>query len=181
VRDRRGIVIVTMHTAGWEAVGPLLGDHYGLDLMLVMHAEPDPRAGRLQDDARRRGGVAIAHVGDPLASLPLLKQLRAGGVVALQLDRAAPGMRTRAAPLLGGEGEIPEGPFRLAQLSGAPILPIFCARLGYREYLIHVFEARRLPRRASEATIQEAVVHVAGCMTQFLRAHPTQWFQFGGS
>src|SRR5262249_51172226 len=152
--DRRGIVIVTAHTAGWETVGPLLGDSYGLGLTLVTHAEPDSRAGRLQDDARRFGGVAIAHVGDPLASLALLQQLRAGGVVALQLDRAVPGMRTRSAPLLGGEGEIPEGPFRLAQLSGAPILPIFCARRGYREYLIHVFEPRRLPRRASEAAIR---------------------------
>jgi KDO2-lipid IV(A) lauroyltransferase len=179
LRERKGIVLVTAHTAGWEVVGPLLGKSYGLDLVLVTHAEPDSKAGDLQDKARRRSGVSIAHVGDPLASLPLLHHLRAGGVVALQLDRVVPGMRTREAPLLGRQGAVPEGPFRLAQLAGAPILPIFCARRGHREYLVEAFEPRRLPRRATDGAIDEAAAHVAACMTRFLRAHPTQWFQFG--
>jgi KDO2-lipid IV(A) lauroyltransferase len=178
---RRGIVLVTAHTAGWDIVGPLLGKTYGLDLVLVTHAEPDAGAGEIQDAARRRAGVAIARVGDdPLSSLPLLRHLQRGGVVALQLDRAVPGMRTRKVPLLGTEGEVPEGPFRLAALSGAPMLPIFCARRGHREYLVEVFEAVRVPRRASEAELDRAAASVAASMTRFLRAHPTQWFQFGG-
>jgi KDO2-lipid IV(A) lauroyltransferase len=175
----RGIVLVTAHTAGWDLVGPVLGNTYRLDLVLVTHAEPDGRAGKLQDDARRHPRVEIAHVGDPLASLPLLRHLRGGGVVALQLDRIVPGMRTRGAPLLGVSGAVPEGPFRLAQLTGAPILPVFCARRGHREYLVHAFEPRWLDRHADDAAIDEAAAHVASCMTRFLRAHPTQWFQFG--
>lgn len=175
------MVLVTAHTAGWEIVGPLLGKSFGLDLMLVTHAEPNAKAGQLQDDVRRRSGVSIAHVGDPLASLPMLRHLRGGGVVALQLDRMVPGMRTRPVPLLGGHGEVPEGPFRLAQLSGAPIVPIFCARRGYRDYLIRAFEPRQIERRATDAMIDEAAAHAAACMTEFLREHPTQWFQFGAA
>jgi KDO2-lipid IV(A) lauroyltransferase len=174
------MVLVTAHTAGWDVVGPLLGKTYGLDLVLVTHAEPDTRAGRLQDEARRRAGVSIAHVGDPLASLGLLRHLRAGGVVALQLDRIMPGMRTRAAALFGTEGEVPEGPLRLAQLSGAPIVPVFCARRSHREYLVEVFEPCRLERRSTPGALDEVAEHLATCMTRFLRAHPTQWFQFGG-
>jgi KDO2-lipid IV(A) lauroyltransferase len=180
VREGKGMVIVTAHTAGWDVAGPLLGKAYNLDLMLVMHAEPDARAGDIQDRARRRGGVSIAHVGDPLASLPLLRHLRGGGVVALQLDRVVPGMRTRTVPFLGTQSAIPEGPLRLAQLSGAPIVPIFCARRGHREYLVHAFEPRRLPRRASPAAFDEVAAHLAACMTRFIQEHPTQWFQFGG-
>jgi phosphatidylinositol dimannoside acyltransferase len=181
LREQRGMVLVTAHTAGWELVGPLLGKTYGLDLLLVTHAEPDRHAGQIQDDARRRAGVSIAHVGvDPLASLPLLRHLRAGGVVALQLDRVVPGMRTRPVRLLDHHGTVPEGPFRLAQLSGAPIVPIFCARRGHREYFVQVFEPRRISRHAGEEEIDEATRHVADAMTTFLRAHPTQWFQFGG-
>jgi len=180
VKQKRGLIVVTAHTAGWEVAGPLLGKSFGLEVMLVTHAEPNARAGRLQDEARRRGGVSIAHVGDPLASLPLLRHVRNGGVVALQLDRVVPGMRTRKAPLLGVQGEVPEGPLRLAQLSGAPILPIFCARRRFREYVVHVFEPRTLDRNATDATLDEVAVYLADCMTRFLRAHPTQWFQFGG-
>lgn len=182
VREEKGLVLVTAHTAGWDVVGPLLGDAFGLELVLVTQPEPDARARHLQDEARRRAGVSIAHVGDdPLASLPLLAHLRGGGVVALQLDRVPRGMRTRPAPVPGGAGVIPEGPLRLAQLSGAPILPVFSARRGHREYRVEIFAPRRLPRRATEAELDEAAAYLGRCMAEFLRAHPTQWFQFGGA
>ncbi|MBX3230222.1 MAG: lysophospholipid acyltransferase family protein [Labilithrix sp.] len=180
IAARRGVVLVTAHTAGWDIVGPLLGADFQLDLVLVTHAEPDARAGDIQDEARRRSGVKIARVGDdPLASLPLLRHLRGGGVVALQLDRVVPGMRTRRVPLLGREGELPEGPFRLAAASGAPVLPVFCARRGHRSYLVEAFEPQWIARRAPEADVDRAAATVAAAMTRFLRAHPTQWFQFG--
>lgn len=178
--QKKGLLLVTAHTAGWDVVGPLLGKTYGLDLILVTHAEPDARAGEIQDAARKRSGVEIARVGDALSSLPLLRHLQKNGVVALQLDRVVPGMKTRAVTLLGAPGELPEGPFRLAQLSGAPILPIFCGRRGHRQYVVEAFEPRNIARRAGEAELDEAANHVADCMSRFLRAHPTQWFQFGG-
>jgi KDO2-lipid IV(A) lauroyltransferase len=181
IEARKGMILVTAHTAGWDIVGPLLGKTYGLDLILVTHAEPDARAGEIQDAARRRAGVAIARVGgDPLSPLPLLRHLQRGGVVALQLDRVVPGMRTRKVPLLGVDGEVPEGPFRLAQLSGAPVIPIFCARRGHREYLVEASPPVSVDRRAGPEDVDRAATRVAAAMTRFLRAHPTQWFQFGG-
>ncbi|MBX3188695.1 MAG: lysophospholipid acyltransferase family protein [Labilithrix sp.] len=179
--EGRGAVVVTAHTGGWESVGPLITRDYGAPLMIAMQPEPDPRARRLQDRARVRAGVEIAHIGgdDPLASLALLRHLRAGGVVALQLDRVAPGMRTREVTLLGAKARIPEGPLRLAQLTGAPILPIFSARTAYRRYVVEVYPSRTLARRASDPEIDEAAQHLAACMGDFLRSHPTQWFHFG--
>jgi phosphatidylinositol dimannoside acyltransferase len=177
----RGIVMVTAHTAGWELVGPVLARNRGLHMMIAMQAEPDRRAQSLQDDARKRAGATIVHVGDdPLASLPLLRHLRTpGGVVALQLDRFADGMRTREVSFLGRKTRMPEGPLRLAQVSGAPILPVFCARVGYRRYVIELYESRLVPRHASEAELDAVAQHLADSMGAFLRKHPTQWFHFG--
>ena len=177
----RGIIMVTAHTAGWESVGPALARDQGLRMMIVMQAEPDAGAQSLHDDARRRAGVLIAHVGDdPLAALPLLRHLRSPrGVVALQLDRFAPGMRTREVDLLGERARLPEGPLRLAQVSGAPVVPVFCARVGHRRYVIELHEGRTVSRRASEAELDEVAQYLADCMAAFLRKHPTQWFHFG--
>jgi KDO2-lipid IV(A) lauroyltransferase len=176
----RGIIMVTAHTAGWETVGPMVARDQGLAMMIVMEREPDERARSLHDEARRRGGVSIVHAGqDPFAALPLLGHLRKGGVVALQLDRFAAGMRTRSVDLFGDETELPEGPLRLAQVSGAPILPVFCARVGHRRYVVEIHEARSLSRHATEAELGEVAQHLADCMAAFLRAHPTQWFHFG--
>lgn len=175
----RGVVIVTAHTGGWDAAGPLLARDFDIQVMMVMEPERDAAARDLHDDVRKRSGLKITHVGDdPLASLPLMHHLRAGGVVALQLDRFVPGMRTRRVPLLGGMGEVPEGPLRLAQMTGAPLVPVFCARTGYRDYLLRAFEPTTIPRRADDATLDAAAARVANAMTLFLRAYPTQWLKF---
>lgn len=176
----KGIIMVTAHTAGWETVGPMVARNQGLQMMFVMRPEADERARELHDEARKRAGVSILHAGDdPLASLPLLRHLRSGGVVALQLDRVAPGMRTREVDLLGERTKIPEGPLRLAQVSGAPILPVFCARVGYRKYVVELYESRVVPRHATEAELDTVGQHLADSLASFLREHPTQWFHFG--
>lgn len=177
--EKKGLVLVTVHSAGWESAGPLLARHLDLRLVIVMQPEPDPRAMRLQDHAREAAGVTVAHVGDdPLASLPLLRHLKEGGVVALQLDRVAPGMRTRKIRLLEQDADVPEGPLRLAQASGAPIVPVFCARTGFRSYLVEAHPPIHVDRHASDAELDRIAQAMADRVGAFLRAHPTQWFNF---
>lgn len=174
----RGVVLTTAHTAGWECVGPLLARKFRIPLTLVMAKEADARARALQDEARRKAGIDIVHVGDPLGSLPLLRHLQKGGAVALQLDRSIPGMRTRPVRFLDQPGEIPEGPLRLAQLSGAPLVPVFSYRTGYRRYCIEAFAPRHIARRPTEQELDDAAQYLADAMSSFLRRHPTQWFHF---
>jgi lauroyl/myristoyl acyltransferase len=177
--DGRGVIFVTAHTAGWETVGPLLAHDHGLRLMIVEQAERDSRASLIQDDARRTGGLLIAHVGrDPLSALPLARHLSEGGVVALQIDRTPTGQRNRAVRLFGGPGRIPEGPLRLAALTGAPLVPVFASRAGHRRYWVHVEPAVRLARSADDAEMNAAAQTVATAFERFVRAEPTQWFHF---
>jgi KDO2-lipid IV(A) lauroyltransferase len=176
---KKGLVITTVHSAGWETVGPLLSREHALEITMVMARERSDEARRLHDAARAAAGLNVAHVGeDPLSSLSLLHHLRRGNVVALQLDRAPPGMRTIPVTLFGGAGVIPEGPLRLAALTGAPVLPIFCARTGYRDYVVDIRAPIFLRSRPDEAELSVAAQRLADEMTRFLRAHPTQWFHF---
>ncbi len=63
----RGIVLVTAHTGAWDAAAHLLPRDAGLEVMVVMHAEPDVRARLLHDQVRRSEGVRVVHVGSPSA------------------------------------------------------------------------------------------------------------------
>jgi KDO2-lipid IV(A) lauroyltransferase len=174
-----GVILVTAHTAGWEIVGPLMSREQQRPLVMVMAAEADAEARELQDGARRAVGLRVVHIDDPFASLGLLHELRRGAVVALQIDRAPPGLRSRPVTLLGAAGAIPEGPLRLAAASGAPILPIFSFRRGYRSYAVNLSAPVFLPRRPSEGELDAAGQTLADELGRFLRAHPTQWFDFG--
>ena len=179
VAGGKGVILVTAHTAGWEATGQVFRDHWGLDVVMVMAAERNTAAGELHDDVRRSGGVGVTHVGrDPFSSLPLLHQLRRGAAIALQIDRMPPGMRGMPVRMFGEEHEIPEGPLRLAQVSGSPIVPLFCARLGYRSYFAEVYPPVVVPRRPSPDVLQACAQKLGDAMQEFVRRYPTQWFHF---
>jgi phosphatidylinositol dimannoside acyltransferase len=179
--EGRGVVLVTAHTAGWETVGPLLARDHSLPVMIVEGAERDPSAHAIQDAARKAHGLLIAYAGeDPFSALPLAKHLRAGGAVALQVDRVPSPLRGRAVTMFGSAARVPEGPLRLAMLTGAPIVPVFAARTGYRRYDIVAYPAIRIARHAAPADLDIAAQTLAGTMERFLAEHPTQWFHFRG-
>ncbi len=176
---RRGLIFATAHTAGWESLGALLAREHHRRVMIVMQRERDARARELQDKMRAQGGVRILHVGDdPLGSLPLMRHLREGGVVALQIDRVPAGMIGRAVRIFGQPGAIPEGPLRLAQLTGAPIVPIFSACTGHRRYEVYVNEPVVVRRCSEPEALDAAAQCIADAFGEFVSAHPTQWFPF---
>jgi KDO2-lipid IV(A) lauroyltransferase len=182
ISDGRGLLFATAHTAGWETVGPLLSRDHGLRLMIAAAPERDPRARVIQDGARRAQGLLVAHVGDdPLSALPLARHLRDGGAVALQIDRTPRHQRTRDVALFGSRARIPEGPLRLAALTGAPLVPVFAARTGHRRYVVHLEPPIRVPRVASAAEMDGAAQSLASSLERFVRAQPTQWFHFRDS
>jgi phosphatidylinositol dimannoside acyltransferase len=183
VRDalaaERGLLVVTAHTAGWETIGRLLARDLGRRVMVVEAAEGDAAASAIQDDARRAQGLLVTHVGDdPVAALGLLRHLRERGVVALQVDRVPRAMRARGVTMFGEASRVPEGPLRLAALTGAPIVPIFAARTGHRRYEIIVYPPIRLARSAGDSELDAAAQGLAAAIQEFVRARPTQWFHF---
>jgi phosphatidylinositol dimannoside acyltransferase len=177
--DGRGIIFATAHTAGWDAVGRLVWRDKGLPVMIVETPERDLDARAIQDDARRGQGVVVTHVGsDPLSALPLVRHLRGGGAVALQVDRCPGAIRARSVRMFGEATRMPEGPLRLAALTAAPIVPLFTARTGHRQYKIVAYPSIRIERHADDVAFDAAAQQVADAVQDFLHSHPTQWFHF---
>jgi KDO2-lipid IV(A) lauroyltransferase len=175
----KGVILATAHTGGWQVAGPVLHSGHDAELLIVMRRERDAKAQALQDGARERSGTRVIHIGDdPLDALPLLAHLRKGAVVAVQMDRLPRGMRGRKVELFGSPFEVPEGPLRLASVSGAPIVPVFTRRLGYMEYEVEIGAPIHLPRRPAEADLDGAARKVMSEMEIFVRNNPTQWFHF---
>lgn len=177
---RGGVIFATAHTGGWDRLGALVAREHQRRVMVVMQRERDHAARAMQDAIREvQTSVRVLHVGDhALASLPLVRHLREGGIVALQIDRVPRGMAGRAVRLFGRPGAIPEGPLRLAQLTGAPIVPVFSARTGHRRYAVYVGEPVSVPRHPDATTTDGAAQRIAAAFEDFVTAHPTQWFPF---
>ena len=162
-------------------MGPMRSDRScwastGLDWEVVSKAARFAgRAGQLMELPAPPG--VRAHVGGhPTDALKLLPHLRRGGVVAVQLDRSA-GSGTPVQVPLGGEPfGVPAGPFRLAQLTGAAVVPVFTRRVGYFRHEVDV--SAPIFVAAGAAGVTAAAEHAARAMERFLAANPTQWFHF---
>lgn len=175
----KGVIVATAQTAGWDVAGGLLHASAEREVLVVMEREPDPVARRLHDSTRNRAGVRVVHVGeDPLSSLPLLKHLQHGGVVALKFDRIHEGMRTLPVTFFNQPWSVPIGPLYLSSLTGAPIIPCFTRRLGFLEYQPINCQPIYVPRRATQEQLAVAAQSLTTSLESFVRDYPTQWIRF---
>jgi len=176
---RGGVVLVTAHVGPWDFTAQLLRSAVEVEVMIVMEPEPNAAAREFQDRLRDERGVKVLHVGAHATdALPLVAHLRKGGVAALQLDRTPPSGRALQVRLFGEPFRVPEGPFRLAALSGAWVVPVFARRRGFFDYELVISEPIELGRRATTEQLQAAAQRAADAMQAFVRETPTQWFHF---
>jgi KDO2-lipid IV(A) lauroyltransferase len=176
----QGAVVVTAHVGPWDIAAGLLARDLGVEVAIVMAREPDAEAQALHDGVRTRKGVTVLTIGETeLDALPVLRHLKRGGVVAFQLDRAPPSARVLEAELFGRAFRVPEGPFRLASIARVPVVPLFAFRQGYFSYGVEVFEAIEPVAHAGRDALDGMAGRALRAMERFVRAHPTQWFDFG--
>jgi len=179
LNGQQGFIIGTAHTGAWDVAAQCLMEQSGRKVILVMDREPDARARALHDALRGKRGIEVAHVGaDALEGLSLLRHLKQGGVVAVQLDRFPERSRSVQVRLGRGPFQIPLGPFVLASLAQVPLLPLFVARRGYYRYAVSIETAIRLPRRLSPGEAEAAAQRAAHQLEAFLLDNPEQWFNF---
>lgn len=174
----RGVVVLTSHFGTWEIAARLM-QRFGRRVNVVMAREKNPTVEEFQSSLRARNGLRVIHSdSSPFASLNMLQALRRGEVVAIQMDRSAPGQVTRAIEFFGAPAHFQYGPFALARLADVPLWPVFAVRLGTRRYRIMPEPLRVIPRDASEERVLEVMRDVVQSFESHVRAHPHQWFQF---
>jgi len=109
----------------------------------------------------------------------MIRTLRQNEILAIQIDRSNGEAALSAKPVefFGEQALFQEGPFHLARLSGAPVVPVVTLRRGIRHYEVVLGEplwvSREIPGD-SERALREAAVF----FERTIREHPQQWFQF---
>ncbi len=180
IAKKRGVILVTAHTGSWEVGGRLLRLHRDIRTTMVMAEEVNSGARGFVDELRKKSGVDVLYASgnDPSTAITLLSRLRNNEVVAIQIDRPPASAKVITTRLAGAPWRVPEGPFRLAQASGAPVIPVFLRRSGYRRYTFTLAEPIEIARRATPDQLQAAAQRATDALEGFVRTHPDQWFHF---
>lgn len=175
--EGNGAVIVTGHFGNWD-IGAKRLREYGRPVNIVMAREVNASTHEYVRAAREHVGVRVLYSDTSVfSSLNMIRALRRNEVVALQLDRI-PGS-ARSVPFFGSPARFPIGPFVLARLSGAPLIPVFIPRLGTRHYAIRIGSRFTLSRDVRDGhALNNVMTAVVRELEAIVREFPTQWFQF---
>ncbi len=172
---RRGLILLTGHFGGYET-GMIAVKPREDRVFVLYRRDPVPVLEAARSAWRRRLGVTEVPLDDGLqAWVRLRDELAADGVVTLLGDRTMPGQKGTPVPFLHGRIALPTGPFRLARLTGAPVLPVFVLRNPDGRLRVEVQtpladDAQDDPRQASGA-----VREFASRLERIVREHPDQW------
>lgn len=175
----RGAVLVTGHVGNWDVAARALHQH-GRPINVVMAREANATAAAYVRAIREQAGVRVIYSDSSVfSSLNMIRALRQNEVVAIQLDRMLDFGGARPVPFFGRLAVFPSGPFVLARLAGAPLIPVFAPRLGTRHYAIRVGQRVTLARDARDPhSLARAMRAVAADFEAVIREFPAQWFVF---
>jgi predicted LPLAT superfamily acyltransferase len=160
-KSGQGGIILMSHVGSWEIAAQLLSHHgrkhSGMRLLLYLGAKH-----REQIEQRQKKSIAQSGI----------------RVVAVPEEGGSPMVTVWFA---GGEARIPEIPYILALLSGAPLLIFFVYRTGKGRYHLvtkpplYVVAASRQERRKAVETAAQAY---ADLLAETVYAHPYEWYHF---
>ncbi len=175
----KGVILLTGHLGNWELGGVFLKEK-DLAVSVVYVPDQSPTAESFRTTLRQAigvEGIAINPAAD-LSSLPVLRALKEGRVVAMQGDRDF-NERGEWVEFCGAPARFPLGPMLLARMTGATLLPIF---IVYDEqHRLEIEFAAPIAvspvgdrRQAAVAALEHWVRVLEGAV----RRWPTQWYTF---
>jgi len=173
------VMLLTAHLGNWE-IGGVLAGQAGLPVAVVYVPDAFADAERFRSFLRSFGHITEIpiHPEERLASLPVLRAFEQGRLVAVQGDRDW-NDRGVSMPFMGAEARFPLGPFLLARMTRATLLPVFVAYDRHHRFEIEVGDPIEVQRSEDrEADARRALESWLDVLAAAIRRWPTQWYTF---
>jgi len=183
--QKTGGLLLMSHFGNWEVAARLL-HRKGLRLLLYLGKKHQEQIESAQKKSLEEQGIRVIAVdeegGSPLDIVEGIKFLKEGGVVSLTGDRLwGREQRTVSVSFLGHEVLLPEAPYLLALLSGAPLFIFLSFRTGEGRHAIYLsppLYVKAASRREREPAIRKAAQTYARMLEAAVRRHPHEWYHF---
>ena len=187
----RGCLLLGSHLGSFEMLAIVGAAEKKLSVNMVMHVADSARLGSLMLGDQCALPYKVIALGQPGSMLQVRECLARGEVVGILADRVYGDEATRSLPFMGSPARFSLSPFRLARITGAPVVSVFGLCHSDRHYEI-VFDAlaERVddPKRRTTTTaplVSTNAVSLDGCLTAYVeslerhaRRCPYNWFNF---
>lgn len=177
---KRGLILLTSHMGNYSIGGWLLKRQRGHPVNIALIDDEERQVRRFLNQIQGCSSPRIISISHSFfSSISILKALREGEIVGIQVDRVVSKNAT-AVNFFGSRTIFPKGPFLLSIISGAPISISFTIKRGWKRYWIFAESPLDPPNLTveMESVIQEMAQKVAERIEEIVRMFPHQWFNF---
>ncbi|MBN2427436.1 MAG: lysophospholipid acyltransferase family protein [Deltaproteobacteria bacterium] len=179
--ENRGMIMMTAHVGCWQAAMSALG-YLNRPVHLLMRRED----GDIDRHYFEHAGLECPYqIIDPTGylggTLEIVAALKKGEIVSVMGDRLLGSEKsTTAVDLLGGQVELPFSAYKIASVTGAPIVVLFNFKDGSASYHLQVVKIIRVPelRGRSADTFNPYAAEFSASLDRFCQEHPYQFFNF---
>ncbi|WP_338333590.1 acyltransferase [Acetobacter sp. LMG 32666] len=176
----RGCLLLGAHIGSFEALRAL-GREHGMTLRMLMYRSNLGGATDVLETLDPTYAQTIIPIGQVDTMLRVAESLGRGEIVGMLGDRTPDTGRCVCVTMLGGKVQLPEGPFRLALATGAPIVLVNAVRATDGVYDVS-FDTFDVPyptsRQERGGFVQQAAEYYAKWMEALCLRHPFSWFNF---
>ena len=183
LRTGRGVLLFGSHLGSFEALRVLAGTRPDLGLRVVLDKGHNPAMTQLLDALNPQVAATVIDAGRPGTEILLAigEALAQGHMVALLVDRPAPGEAVAPVPFFGAPAPFPPVPWQLASVLGAPVMLAFGLYRGGNRYDLRFepfSDGEAVPRPQRQAHVAALIRRYAGRLEDLARQFPYNWFNF---
>ena len=179
--DGRGLFLMGAHLGSFEVIRAIGWKYADLRVAMVMHQGNAQKIIAMLAAINPQATQDIIGMGHVDSMLKVQGRLDAGSAVGVLADRTPGREARRPVQILGGNANLPIGPFRMAALLQRPVVFMTGLYLGGNRYSIH-FDAladfSAVARGQRDAAVEAAITRYAALLDQYCRMAPYNWFNF---
>ena len=179
----QGVLIFGSHLGSFDALRVLATRRPDIKVRVLLDKKHNAAVQQLLDALNPELALAIIDAGQdgPSIVLAIKQALDEGALVALLVDRAAPGESSLPAPLLGDDARFPAAPWLIAATLRVPVTLAFGLYRGGNRYDL-IFESfsqgLSIPRHNRAVVLAELVQDYARRLQHHALQAPYNWFNF---
>ena len=179
--DGRGLFLIGAHMGSFEVMRALGRQHAGLNVAMAMYEGNARKVNQMLAAISPMAQQDVIALGQVDSMLKIAACLDQGTAVGMLADRRFGGDVMRTMDFLGGQADLPLGPFRMAAVLRRPVIFMTGLYMGGNRYRIH-FEAladfSTLQAGERQQAIDQAMARYVGLLEKHCRETPYNWFNF---
>lgn len=177
----QGVFLLGAHVGSFEVMRAFGRHHTGARIAMAMYEENARKINQALAAINPAAQQDVIGLGRIDSMLKIQEALERGSLVGMLADRGLGQDARETVPLLGGEVNLPQGPFRMAAILRRPVFFMVGLYRGGNRYEIHfepLADFSTVERGQRQQAVSQAMAHYAQLLERFCRRAPHNWFNF---